>query len=224
MCSMKITKSESKSTVLQWSSDLAYAVGLLVTDGSLSKDGRHIVFVSKDHEQLTNFSRALGRRQLPIDKTRSGYTGQYVPRIQFSDVSLYRFLLGIGLMPNKTKTIGKILMPKEYLFDFLRGHHDGDGYFYSYFDPRWPSSFMYYLSFVSSSKRHIDWIRFQLKESLGVCGHITQDQKKTVYNLKYGKKEGLEILKRMYHEEAAVCLSRKKLKIIEALGKIGQCL
>lgn len=208
----------------EWSSGLAYAVGLLVTDGSLSKDGRHIVFVSKDIEQLTNFSRALGNREFNVDKTKSGYTGQYVPRIQFSDVALYRFLLGIGLTPNKTKTIGKVLIPKEYFFDFLRGHHDGDGYFYSYFDPRWPKSFMYYLVFLSSSKRHIEWIRSQLKIFLGVSGHITQDQRKTVYNLKYAKKEGLQILKKMYDDENPVCLSRKKLKIIEALGKIGQCL
>lgn len=224
MCSMKITKPESKSAVLQWSSDLAYAVGLLVTDGSLSKDGRHIILVSKDREQLTNFSKAIGRQSLPIDRTKSGYTGQYVPRIQFSDAMLYRFLMNIGLTPNKTKTIGKILMPEEYFFDFLRGHHDGDGYFYSYFDPRWPSSFMYYLSFVSSSKRHIDWIRSQLKSSLDVWGHITRDQKKTVYNLKYGKKEGLKVLERMYRNKEAICLSRKRLKIIQALGKIGKCL
>lgn len=222
---MGVKKSNLKDREpLRWSSDLAYAVGLLVTDGSLSKDGRHIVLVSKDSEQLTNFSRAIGKRQLPVDKTKSGYTGKYVPRIQFSDVVLYRFLLGIGLKPNKTKTIGEILVPEEYLFDFLRGHHDGDGYFYSYFDPRWVSSFMYYLSFTSSSKRHIEWIRARLKSSIGVWGHITRDQKKTVYNLKYAKKEGLKILKRMYDDKEAICLSRKKLKIIEALGKIEQCL
>lgn len=209
---------------LEWSPGLAYAVGLLVTDGSLSKDGRHIVFVSKDIEQLTNFSKALGGRKFTVDKTKSGYTGQYVPRIQFSDVAFYGFLLSIGLTPNKTKTIGEVLVPKEYFFDFLRGHHDGDGYFYSYFDPRWKASFMYYLGFISSSKQHIDWIRKQLKGSLGVCGHITQDQKKSVYLLKYAKKEGLQILKKMYSDEKAICLSRKKLKIIEALGKIGQCL
>lgn len=212
------------TTKLKWSSELAYVVGLIVTDGSLSKDGRHIVFVSKDREQLNNFSRALGNKKFTIDKTKSGYTGKYVPRIQFSDVLLYRFLLSIGLVPNKTKTLGKILIPKRYFFDFLRGHYDGDGYFYSYFDPRWLSSFMYYLIFTSSSKQHLNWIRDRLNNSLGVFGHVTHDQKKTVYNLKYAKREGFKILKKMYSNKDVICLSRKKLKIIEALDKIGQCL
>ena len=37
---------------MKWTSELAYAVGLLTTDGSLSKDGRHIDLTSKDVEQL----------------------------------------------------------------------------------------------------------------------------------------------------------------------------
>lgn len=33
---------------ITWSPEIAYAVGLLTTDGSLSIDGRHIDFTSKD--------------------------------------------------------------------------------------------------------------------------------------------------------------------------------
>ncbi|OGI15104.1 MAG: hypothetical protein A3E38_00600 [Candidatus Moranbacteria bacterium RIFCSPHIGHO2_12_FULL_54_9] len=207
---------------LRWSANFAYAIGLLVTDGSLSNDGRHILLVSKDIEQLDNFLKALGNIKNKLGKSKSGYTGQYVPRIQFSDALFHRFLVSIGITPNKTKTIGEILMPDAYFFDFLRGHHDGDGCFYSYFDPRWKSSFMYYLGFVSASKAHIDWIRNRLKVSLGVWGHITKDQKKIVYNLKYAKKEALKILRKMYSDKKAICLSRKKLKIVEALGNIEQ--
>jgi len=35
-----------------WSKELAYVIGLLVTDGCLSKNGRHIDPTSKDREQL----------------------------------------------------------------------------------------------------------------------------------------------------------------------------
>ena len=42
-----------------WSPELAYAIGLIVTDGSLSKDGRHINFTSKDKSQIKNFQKAL---------------------------------------------------------------------------------------------------------------------------------------------------------------------
>ena len=164
---------------------------------------------------------ALGNIKNKLSRSKSGYTGQYIPRVQFSDALFHRFLVSIGVTPNKTKTIGKISMPDEYFFDFLRGHHDGDGYFYSYFDPRWKSSFMYYLVFVSSSRAHIDWIRNRLKVFLGVWGHLTKDHRTAVHQLKYAKQEGFKILKRMYGDKKSICLSRKRLKIIEALVPQG---
>ena len=42
-----------------WSPELAYAIGLIATDGNLSKDGRHISFRSSDLEQIKNFQRCL---------------------------------------------------------------------------------------------------------------------------------------------------------------------
>ena len=46
---------------IRWSANFAYAIGLLVTDGNLSSDGRHIIFVSKDMEQINNFLKCLKR-------------------------------------------------------------------------------------------------------------------------------------------------------------------
>ncbi|MBC7836407.1 hypothetical protein H7X87_01345, partial [Acetobacteraceae bacterium] len=159
---------------IKWSPGLAYAIGLLVTDGSLSSDGRHISLVSKDTEQLENFMKALKIR-VSIGTTRSGYTGKMTTRIQFGDITFYHFLLGIGLTPNKTKTISAIKIPNRYFFDFLRGHFDGDGCTYSYFDPRWKSSFMFYTTFVSASKRHIVWLQKEIFNRLKIQGHITND-------------------------------------------------
>jgi len=44
---------------MDWSNNLAYAVGLIATDGSLSKDGRHINLTSKDLGQIQNFAKIL---------------------------------------------------------------------------------------------------------------------------------------------------------------------
>ena len=41
-----------ESIAYEWTSELAYAVGLITTDGNLSKDGRHISVVSKDVDLL----------------------------------------------------------------------------------------------------------------------------------------------------------------------------
>ncbi len=116
---------------IKWSPNFAYAIGLIATDGCLSKDGRHIILVSKDVDQLNNFKSCLSLEN-KIGTTVSGYNGKSYTRIQFGDVLLYKFLLSIGLTPAKSKTIGKLKIPEIYFFDFLRGVLDGDGYAYSY--------------------------------------------------------------------------------------------
>lgn len=212
-----------KHKEIVWSSGLAYVVGLLTTDGCLSNDGRHIIFVSKDREQLENVMRILNIH-VSIGETTSSYTKKKITRIQFGDVSLYRFLLDIGLMPNKTKQLKELAIPGEYFFDFLRGHHDGDGSFYSYFDPRWQSSFMFYLTFISASPAHVYWIRESLEQLLAVRGHITVARNSVIVQLKYAKREALLILKKLYPHPDVVCLTRKRLKIENALRIVGESL
>lgn len=134
----------------KWSNSFAYAIGLLVADGSLSKDRRHIVFVSKDREQVLNFCRALNINQ--IYSTYKGGKNTYAYRVQIGDVLFYNFLSKIGLTPNKSLSIKKVKIPEKYFFHFVRGCFDGDGSVYSYFDPRWRKNFMFYTSFTSGSK------------------------------------------------------------------------
>jgi len=116
-----------KSKLIKWNPEIAYAVGLIATDGSLSSDGRHLILVSKDISLLKTFKKCLGLKN-KIGLRRSGYTGRKnCHHVQFGNVILYKWLLNIGLMPNKTKIIGALRIPNQYFFDFLRGHLDGDG-------------------------------------------------------------------------------------------------
>ena len=205
---------------IKWSPEFAYAIGLLTTDGNLSSDRRHIDLTSKDREQLENFLRCL-RSDNKIGLKHSGLSKRYL-RVQLGDVLFYKFLLTIGLMPKKTMLLHKILVPPRYFFDFLRGHFDGDGTFYSYWDPRWRSSFMFYTAFVSASKKHIIWLQNQIFESIGIRGHITKSINDSVCQLKYAKAESLKLLPFMYYDTGVVCLSRKRRKIEKALGVAGK--
>ena len=207
---------------IKWSANFAYAIGLLVSDGCLSS-GRYVILVSKDVEQLQNYMKALAIL-VPIGKTKSGYKGTIAFRVQFSDVLFYDFLETIGLMPNKSKIIGEIKIPARYFFDFLRGSFDGDGCTYSYWDPRWKSSFMFYTTFVSASERHISWLRDEIYKRLKVRGHLTGDGRKITFQLKYAKADSMKILQKMYPTEDVLCLSRKRLKIGEMLSIVGKSL
>jgi hypothetical protein len=206
-----------------WSPEFAYAIGLIATDGCLSKDGRHIDFTSKDILQVKTFLKCLGLKN-KIGKKQSGSSTKRCDRVQFGDVMFYKFLLSIGFTSAKSKTMGELDIPQKYFFDFLRGHFDGDGSFYSYFDPRWKNSFMFYTVFISASKKHIDWLQDVLWRQVSVQGHITHSGHGGVYQLKYAKKESVIVLEKMYYDKNIVCLTRKRLKVERALGMIGSTL
>ncbi len=201
---------------IEWSPDFAYAIGLIVSDGNLSPDGRHVVFTSKDSELIDKFQQSL-KIKIHIGRKASGALEEkkyYV--VQISDVLFYRFLLGIGLMPKKSKIIWAVKMPDEYFFDFLRGSFDGDGSSYSYWDSRWRSSFMFYMSFVSASQAHIDWLQHNIMWKSGISGSVNASGRSPLYQLRYAKTESLKLFRRLYYNDEVICLSRKRFKLERA--------
>ncbi|MEK7227368.1 MAG: LAGLIDADG family homing endonuclease [Patescibacteria group bacterium] len=202
-----------------WSPNLAYAIGLLATDGCLARNTTLIDLTSKDREQLENFNLCLGLK-LKIGTKISGY-GKRGLRVQIKNRIFYDFLISIGLTPAKSKTLGEIKIPNQYFYDFLRGCFDGDGCFYSYWDPRWKSSFMFYTEFCSASPKFITWIQRKNHEILSINGHITKDNRGITQQLKYAKNESLKLLKKMYSSPNVICLSRKRLKMSKIFDSIG---
>ncbi len=206
---------------IKWSPEFAYAIGLITTDGNLSPDRRHLNFTSKDRELVELFKHCLGIAN-SIGKKSRGYEKEkkyFV--IQFGDVNFYKFLIKIGLSPNKSKTLEKIKIPKKFLFDFLRGHLDGDGTFHSYWDPRWKSSYMFYTIFISASRNHVNWLREAIFNLVKIKGHITKNINNSIFQLKYAKAESLKLLPKLYYHRDVVCLSRKRRKIEKALAVIN---
>ena len=207
-----------------WSPNFAYAIGLMASDGSLSNDERHLSFVSKDLEQIENFLQCLSLN-ITISKCAGsfGKGEKLYYRAQWGDVALYEYFLSLGFTANKSLIISALRIPDELFFDFLRGDFDGDGCFYSYFDPRWKSSFMFYLNFVSASKTHILWIKNTVERLCGARGHLVFTNKKNgMWKLAYAKKETLLILSKMYQAADCTCLSRKRLKIEAALRIVNK--
>jgi len=211
---------KSKIMSTKWSAELAYAIGQITNDGNLSKDKRHIIFVSKDLQLIKTFQNCLGLKSKKIGLKGSGFSPEkkyYF--VQFSDIKLYKFLITIGLLTAKSKSLNKIRIPKKFFSAFIRGLFDGDGSFYSYLDKRWPSSFLFYLSFCSASLKHLSWLRREIKKQFKISGHINKQAYSGVHQLKYAKKEAKILIKQMYPSGKVPCLKRKYNKIILALIK-----
>jgi hypothetical protein len=209
---------------IEWSADFAYVIGLIATDGCLYNDRRHMSFVSQDRDLVLMFKRIL-KLDVKIGKKRSK-TGNVkgTPHIQFGDVLFYKFLESIGLTSAKSLTIKNVKVPSEFFFDFIRGCFDGDGSTYSYWDPRWRSSFMYYISFASGSMLFLEWIRSEIFKRLKIRGHLTKTKIKSHNQLKYAKKDSIILLRKMYYPKVKSYLKRKKLKIDKALAIVGESL
>ncbi len=107
-----------------WTPQLAYAVGLLATDGCLA-GGKSVAFKSKDLELVELLLASLGKRNriTPV-RTRIGGVAYLT---QIGDVGFYRWLMTIGLSPRKSLTLGAIDVPDAFLLPLTRGLLDGDG-------------------------------------------------------------------------------------------------
>src|SRR5438045_3771868 len=108
----------------EWSSRLAYAVGLIATDGGITR-GRNLGFPSADRELVEHLLACLGKSN-KISRVRTRTGGLYY-RTQIGDAAFCRWLLRIGIGERKSLTIGPLAIPEEHLFTVARGLLDGDG-------------------------------------------------------------------------------------------------
>lgn len=206
----------------EWTPELAYAVGLLTTDGNLSKDGRHIDFTSKDKGLVETFKKCLNLKNRIGRKYRGSYPKKKCYRVQFGNVVFYHWLCRIGLTSNKSKTIGSVKIPNEYFVDFLRGYLDGDGSVTCYID-HWNTykkpKYIYkrlWTRFYSASKENILWLRKKIGELKNIKGHLWEgkytrpNQTTSEWTLKFGKKDSLKLLSWLYYNPTVPCLMRKR--------------
>lgn len=202
---------------LAWSPQIAYAVGLITTDGNLSTRTGRLTLVSKDVEQLETLRHCL-RLTRPITPHRGGF-GTVCHKVAWSDRALYAWLLGIGLTPAKSLTLGPLAVPDEHFADFLRGCIDGDGSILRYVDRYHVAkneSYVYerlYVSLVSASRRFLEWMQATSRKLIGVNGSInvkTKPHSRPVYVLRYAKRESMLVLRFMYYAADVPCLARKR--------------
>ncbi len=206
----------------EWTPKMAYAVGLIATDGSLSKNGRCIAMRSSDLQQLETYRSCLYIKNKISETKNNGWAKKPSYVVQLGNIQLYNWFLTIGLFPAKTYTISALKIPNEYFRDFLRGHLDGDGCISTYQD-KWNtfknSKYVYtrlWTRFISASENHINWLRENIIQLADCRGHVWEAKPKrenrtaSMWVLKFGKKESIKLLNWIYYAPDIPCLSRKR--------------
>ena len=190
-----------------YSSKFFYAIGLLATDGNLSKDGRHLNMTSKEKEMIITFKMCLGINNKIGRQTRGGSTVKKYFQVQFGDKNFYSYLLSIGLTPAKSKTIAQLDIPDNYFADFLRGCIDGDGSIgiFKHPESRHPQL---RIRLSSASMPFLQWVKNKILINTNIeTGWI--ENKKGIAVLVYAKENSIKILNYIYYQNVEYYLKRK---------------
>lgn len=180
-----------------WSPEMAYVVGLIATDGNLSRQHWGLSLASNDTALLETV-----RQCLHLTNAITPYTDSRCYHIQWRDRHLYEWLTRIGLTPAKSLTLGPLIVPDEYFADFFRGCLDGDGSILVYTDRYHTTKkecYVYerlYVSLFSASPPFLNWVRARICMLLGVNGVINEDRRlgRSVWRLRYAKADSIRVL------------------------------
>jgi hypothetical protein len=196
---------------VEWTRDLAYAVGLIATDGCLT--GRSITFTSTDRQLVETFMACVGQTVKIGVQIRPPRRPAY--RAQLGNQVLFNWLISIGITPRKSLTIGAIAVPDAFFLSLVRGLLDGDGsvrnYWYTVPTGRRPYQALVVL-FHCASRVHLEWLETELARLHGFRGALYRKGQRAhdVHVLKYATKEARRLIPLLYPDDAP-CLERKAL-------------
>jgi hypothetical protein len=180
--------------------DVAYALGLLASDGCLPRGNNQVNLISTDAELIELF---MGCLQLHpavephYRERRQPFKPFY--ELEFSDAGFRAFLECLGLTPGKSKTIGRLAIPDNVFPDFVRGAWDGDGSWMVEKRQGYLNA-----SFCSASPVYLVWIQENIARLANLHGGIYGV--KLVY---YGSK-AVALGRWMYYAPDLPALSRKR--------------
>lgn len=179
------------------SSDMAYILGFLAADGSISskENGIFLELHQQDEEIL---KKIVSTVQLDRPLTyRINNSGTPCVKMSVWSSSWKKDLAVYGITPNKTFTLQPpVFLESCYNIDFIRGYFDGDGTIVVR-----PEKQQAEVNITGVSKNMIVWIRDTLATQYGISNpklttSLAPNQKTIIYKTAYFN---LETLKRLYH-------------------------
>ena len=198
----------------KWSPKMAYVLGLIATDGCISKSGTISLRIN-DKDLLEKVRVAMDSSH--AIKNYAQQEGLYT--FNFAREKMVADLGGLGILPKKSLNISFPDVPDAFLSDFIRGVFDGDG---SVFFEKRNRKLPLRTSFVSSSKGFLNALEKRLR-TLGMPNrNIYQHKTKNCisYMIRYAHKDSTKLFKILYKNalKNGLFLKRKYDKFISGLG------
>ena len=107
-----------------WTHEMAWVLGLFVTDGHVNKKLHSIYFSQKDERILRLIAKYMEADYVlaPTGPTKT------TPTLIINSKVIKKDLAALGIVANKSLTVPFPNVPEEFLASFVRGVIDGDGW------------------------------------------------------------------------------------------------
>ena len=188
-------------------SDSAYWLGFLYADGSIRKDRNEITLDLQEQDKSTveDFHNYCNNKNSIREHNISRDDKIYKSYVSgFSNVAVKQNLINLGCVPNKSLILtfpNEEQVPQQYVYDFVRGYIDGDGYIqYDYEKHR-------YRIIILGTKEFLQGLinRLNLFE---YCS-ITKDKNSNIFILTISNKENVFNMLAKLYEGSKYHLQRK---------------
>lgn len=208
-------KSVNHSYFKNWSSNSAYILGLLASDGYVREDRNLIKLTlsSIDREILEKI-----KIEMEIEKDIKTYQGELNGKsfenstISFSSKEIKKDLAQLGIKNAKTFDVymsDKI--PSEYKIDFLRGYFDGDGCVDEIKNYKGDTQQIRFRIVSGSKKILSQFVELLFKDYKIPMVKVRYSEDKNYYSISYSTLSAIKIYELIY-ENNALYLQRKKDK------------
>jgi predicted DNA-binding protein YlxM (UPF0122 family) len=197
-----------------WSPEMAYVLGLIITDGCISRTGT-VSLCMNDKDLLDKVKKVMGsaHKITPSKHQR----GLYI--FHFARENMVKDLKNLGVEPKKSLIVKFPEVPQAYLPNFIRGVFDGDG---SVLFKKGSRYFPLVTKFFSGSKDFIEKLEVKLHE-LGMPRRTIYQQKTKnglYYTIVYAHKDSQNLFRILYEDtQNGLFMERKYKRFLEGFKK-----
>lgn len=200
-------------------SEMAYILGLIASDGSISKKENLIAIqLQEEDKDILEQIRIITKVQRPLEEYVRKETGHKIYSFRNWSSEWKKDLAHYGIIPQKIFTLQPpYFLKKEYIIDYIRGYFDGDGSIYQVNNQN-----RIFFEICGASKIIIDWIQDNLINQYHIL--LNKQSKETlsngtiIYKIKIGDKQELLKLYNILYKDKILFLKRKKEKFENLLS------
>jgi hypothetical protein len=199
-----------------WSSDMAYVLGLWYADGYITKNGErktcYVFSIALHNDDAKILEKILTKMNSNYKIMQHSETVKY---FKISSKKIYDDIVLLGGCEKKSlKLTFPQNIPNDFVPDFIRGYFDGDGSisYHGYWDT-------YRTTFTCGCKEFLEEIHKRLKQiNNTMLGQLSfhENDFNGIYNLTFYKHDTLKFAKIIYYDQNCLYLDRKYNNFVKA--------